>query len=114
MHEYIDGSNRCFFTGCLPDHVMSPTARESTMKRHIDRSIAQRTLLIRETPEMYSKSHEPFINSIPESAIGWVFKILNKEKEVCTVFYNVTLISMRCMLTTHVVPPQFLCVLKIG
>lgn len=65
----------------LPDAVMPAEAREKLMQKHVARASAQAFKQLRETPGAYTAAHVPYVAAIPESALGWVYKILAKEKE---------------------------------
>jgi m7GpppX diphosphatase len=64
------------------DDAISAEQRASLLAKHITRSTAQASHLVRETPAAYAAVHAPVIAALPPSALGWVYKILAKEKEV--------------------------------
>jgi hypothetical protein len=37
--------------------------------------------LVRETAALYDAAHAPLIKALPPAALGWVYKILAREKE---------------------------------
>jgi len=51
-------------------------------KKSILKYTEQEKVYIEETPEMYSAVTKPFIDSIPESYIQWVYNILDGSKEL--------------------------------
>lgn len=71
--------------GALP-HVSQ--ARAKLLAKHISRNTSQAAVVFRETPSAYEAAHVPYIRGIPPGAIGWVYKILNKEKEVERLLYD--------------------------
>ena len=73
-------------TGCLVGETDENKA--TLLAKHVSRNTAQAPKLVRETFQMYEASHVPYITGIPSSAIGWVYKILNKEKEVERLLFD--------------------------
>jgi m7GpppX diphosphatase len=59
----------------------SEDERVVLLRKHISRSRKQRALVVRETPEMYERAHAAYSAAVPASALAWVYKILNLEKE---------------------------------
>lgn len=51
------------------------------MEKHIARSTSQVAHLVRETAALYDAAHAPLIKALPPAALGWVYKILAREKE---------------------------------
>ena len=68
------------YPGCLA--AETEEARAKLLSKHVSRNTAQAPKVVRETAASYAAKHVPYMRSIPEGAIGWVYKILNKEKEV--------------------------------
>lgn len=48
---------------------------------HIAKYSKQESIVFQETPELYKKITEPYIDSHPASEIKWLYQILQKEKE---------------------------------
>ena len=61
---------------------MSDEARAALLAKHVSRSSAQPARLVRETPALHAAAHAPLVASMPPAALGWVYKILAREKEV--------------------------------
>ena len=74
------------YPGCLA--AETEEARAKLLSKHVSRNTAQAPKIVRETPSSYAAKHVPYMRSIPEGAIGWVYKILNKEKEVERLLYD--------------------------
>lgn len=74
------------YPGCLVGETDENKA--TLLAKHVSRNTAQAPKLVRETFQMYEASHVPYITGIPSSAIGWVYKILNKEKEVERLLFD--------------------------
>ena len=74
------------YPGCLA--AETEEARAKLLNKHVSRNTAQAPKIVRETPSSYAAKHVPYMRSIPEGAIGWVYKILNKEKEVERLLYD--------------------------
>ncbi|KAF9052263.1 scavenger mRNA decapping enzyme [Hymenopellis radicata] len=55
---------------------------------HINKYSPQRSLLVRETPELYSSVTKPYIDSFPPSRTKWVSKILDGESEREAILFN--------------------------
>lgn len=95
-HGVVNNSSETFFApylsvdvlypGCLKDE--SKEAKAKLLAKHISRNQAQRPVIFRENPKTYEKAHLPYIEAIPTSAIGWVHKILNKEKELERLLFD--------------------------
>lgn len=68
------------YPGCLAGE--SEEARAKLLAKHVSRNTAQTFVVYRESPAAYADAHAPYIRAIPAGAIGWVHKILKKEKEV--------------------------------
>jgi m7GpppX diphosphatase len=51
-------------------------------ERHIAKYSAQKTLIVLETPEVYERVTMPHMESVGQTAIQWVYNILDKKKEV--------------------------------
>lgn len=95
-HGAVNNSDDAFFApylsvdvlypGCLKDE--SKEAKAKLLAKHISRNQAQRPVIFRENPKAYEKAHLPYIEAIPTSAIGWVHKILNKEKELERLLFD--------------------------
>lgn len=95
-HGVVNNSDDTFFApylsvdvlypGCLKDE--SKEAKAKLLAKHISRNQAQRPVIFRENPKAYEKAHLPYIEAIPTSAIGWVYKILNKEKELERLLFD--------------------------
>ncbi|KAK9824616.1 hypothetical protein WJX72_011745 [[Myrmecia] bisecta] len=50
-------------------------------EKHIAKNSTQHYFMVSETPEQYKEVTLPYIQSIPESRIQWVYNILNKSAE---------------------------------
>ena len=74
------------YPGCLA--AETEEARAKLLAKHVSRNTAQAPVVHRETPGSYEAAHVPYMRSIPEGAIGWVYKILAKEKEVERLLYD--------------------------
>jgi m7GpppX diphosphatase len=74
------------YPGCLA--AETEEARAKLLNKHVSRNTAQAPKIFRETPASYKAKHVPYMQSIPTSALGWVYKILNKEKEVERLLYD--------------------------
>ena len=74
------------YPGCLA--AETEEARAKLLSKHVSRNTAQAPKVVRETAASYAAKHVPYMRSIPEGAIGWVYKILNKEKEVERLLYD--------------------------
>jgi m7GpppX diphosphatase len=95
-HGVVNNSSETFFApyvsvdvvypGCLKDE--SKEAKAKLLAKHISRNQAQRPVIFRENPKAYENAHLPYIEAIPSSAIGWVHKILNKEKELERLLFD--------------------------
>ena len=48
---------------------------------HVSKYSAQRRVLIRETPAIHAEVTAPYVASIPEKRISWVYNILDGKKE---------------------------------
>ena len=68
------------YPGCLA--AETEEARAKLLNKHVSRNTAQAPKVVRETPASYAEKHLPYARSSPEGALGWVHKILRKEKEV--------------------------------
>jgi hypothetical protein len=60
---------------------VSAEQRAALLDKHVARSTAQAAHLVRETPLLYAAAHAPLVAALPPSALGWVHKILAREKE---------------------------------
>ena len=67
---------------------MSAEARAALLAKHVARSSAQASRLVRETPALYAAAHAPLVAATPPSALGWVHKILALEKETERLLHN--------------------------
>ena len=95
-HGVVNNSSETFFApyvsvdvlypGCLKDE--SKEAKAKLLAKHISRNQAQRPVIFRENPKTYENAHLPYIEAIPSSAIGWVHKIFNKEKELERLLFD--------------------------
>lgn len=74
------------YPGCLA--AETEEARAKLLGKHVSRNTAQAPKVVRETPSSYAAKHLPYARSIPEGALGWVHKILRKEKEVERLLYD--------------------------
>lgn len=74
------------YPGCLKE--CSEEAKAKLLAKHVSRNQAQRPVVFRENPRAYLKAHLPYIEAIPTSAMGWVYKILNKEKELERLLFD--------------------------
>ena len=74
------------YPGCLLNETDEQKAK--LLAKHVSRNTAQHAKLVRETRGMYETCHVPYMDSIPASAIGWVYKILNKEKEIERMLFD--------------------------
>lgn len=55
---------------------------------HVDKYSTQSKLMVYETPEVYRTKIRPYIESIPQSRIQWVYNILEHKKEVESILYE--------------------------
>lgn len=107
-HGVVNNSDDTFFApylsvdvlypGCLKDE--SKEAKAKLLAKHISRNQAQRPVIFRENPKAYEKAHLPYIEAIPSSAIGWVHKILNKEKELERLLFDLNDLNDGFLLNT--------------
>jgi len=74
------------YPGCLANE--SEEARAKLLAKHVSRNASQAPVVFRENPRAYAAAHLPYIDAIPSSAIGWVYKILNKEKELERLLFD--------------------------
>lgn len=62
-------------------HTFDVTIIHPAKQWHIEKYSKQEGILLRETPELFSKITQPYIHSHPASEIKWLYQILQKEKE---------------------------------
>jgi len=74
------------YPGCLSGE--SDEARAKLLSKHVSRTSSQAPVVFRETPAAYEAAHVPYMRSVPPGAMGWVYKILSKEKEVERLLYD--------------------------
>ena len=63
------------------DAALTAEQRAALLEKHVARSTAQTAHLVRETAALYAAAHAPLVAALPPAALGWVYKILAKEKE---------------------------------
>jgi len=82
--------NFCPFLQMTPPQTYHIELICPASKRQIERSRAVAVALIEETPEMYKKVTEPFIQQLigDGKSIQWVYNILEKKKEVERIVYD--------------------------
>lgn len=68
--------------------VPCPQARAKLLAKHVSRNTSQAAVVFRETPAAYEAAHVPYMRGIPPGAMGWVYKILDKQKEVERLLYD--------------------------
>ena len=76
--------SRLTLTPCAVD----VQARAKLLAKHVSRNTSQAAVMFRETAAAYEAAHVPYMCGIPPGAIGWVYKILNKEKEVERLLFD--------------------------
>lgn len=64
------------------------TDRRGLDRQHIKKYSVQVSRLVRETPAVYEQVVKPYIESIPPSAISWVYNILDGTAEAENVLYR--------------------------
>ena len=63
------------------DAALTAEQRTALLETHVARSTSQVSRLVRETAALYDAAHAPLIKALPPAALGWVYKILAREKE---------------------------------
>jgi len=74
------------YPGCLED--ATDEARAKLLAKYVGRSTSQAAVVFRETAAAYEAAHVPYISGIPLANLGWVYKILNQEKEVENILFE--------------------------
>ncbi|KAM0748509.1 scavenger mRNA decapping enzyme [Meredithblackwellia eburnea MCA 4105] len=57
-------------------------------EKHIKKYSTQKSRFVRETPEVYARVTEPYIESLPNSQISWVYNILDGLAEAENVLFR--------------------------
>ncbi len=86
-------------------------AAQALLDKHVARSTAQASLLVRESVALYAAAHAPLVASLPPASLSWVYKILALEKETERLLLNVPgedgfLINTDPKWSTHPVGPR--------